>query len=119
GRQHPFDQALEVGSRGAHLAGREVDQLAAQAVADRAPEVFLDQAPRVVGERLAGVDGLREANGERVAERGQRSRLGQVRLRVADADLDGREGEVRADAPPELRVLVDRARVVEEADVAL
>src|SRR5438128_299796 len=42
GRQHPFDQALEVGSRWAHLAGREVDQLAAQAVPDRAPEVLLD-----------------------------------------------------------------------------
>ena len=41
----------------------------------------------------------------------------EVGLRVADPDLDRREREVRPHAPPELRVLVDRARLVEEADV--
>ena len=41
--QHPLDEPLEVRARRAHLAAREVDQLAAQAVADRAPEVLLDQ----------------------------------------------------------------------------
>ena len=43
----------------------------------------------------------------------------EVGLAVADADLDGREREVRPHAPPQLRVLGDRARVVEEADVLL
>ena len=43
----------------------------------------------------------------------------EVGLRVADTHLDRREREVRPHAPPELRVLVDRLRVVEEADVAL
>src|SRR5207244_10140174 len=35
------------------------------------------------------------------------------------SDLDRRKREVRPDAPPDLRVLFDRAGVVEEADVAL
>ena len=56
---------------------------------------------------------------ERVAERGERLRLGEVGLRVGDADLDRRVREVRAHAPPDLRVLGDRARAVEERDVVL
>jgi hypothetical protein len=43
---------------------------------------------------------------QRVAERREATRLAEVGLRVADPDLDRREREVRADAPPELRVLV-------------
>src|SRR4030095_12652815 len=49
----------------------------------------------------------------------QSLRFGQLRLSVANADLDRGIGEVRTDAPPELRVLVDRPGVVEEADVVL
>src|SRR5213076_1773904 len=111
---NPLEQALEVRACGTGLAGLEVDQLAREAVADRTPEVLLDQAVRVVGERLALVERVRDADGQRVAEGGERAGLGQVGLRVADADLDRREREVRADAPPDLRVLLDRARVVEE-----
>ena len=119
-RQHPLDQRARGAPRaGARLAGGEVDQLARKAVADRAPEVLLDQPVREVGQRLALVEGARDPGGQRVAERGERARLGEVGLPVADPDLDRREGEMRADAPPELRVLVDRAGVVEEADVAL
>ena len=70
-------------------------------------------------DRLALVEGTRDPGRERDAERRERLRLGEVGLGVADADLDGREREMRADAPPQLRVLVDRAGVVEEADVAL
>src|SRR3990170_2048021 len=42
-------------------------------------------------------------------EGGERLRLAEVGLPVADPDLDGREAEVRPDAPPELRVLGHRA----------
>src|SRR5207302_4745485 len=45
--------------------------------------------------------------------------LAEVRLRVADAHLNRWEREMRANAPPNLRVLVDRAGVVEEANVFL
>ena len=69
------------------------------------------------GKRLALVERARDARRQRVDERGERARLGELGLRVADADLDGREREMRADAPPDLRVLGDRARLVEEADV--
>ena len=61
----------------------------------------------------------RDPRGERGGERRERLRLAEVGLAVADADLDGREREVRAHAPPDLRVLRDRAGVVEEADEAL
>ena len=43
-RQVPLVEPLEMRARRPHVAGREVDQLAAQAVASRAPEVLLDQA---------------------------------------------------------------------------
>src|SRR5262249_32040133 len=69
--------------------------------------------------RVALVARTGAPRGERVEQRRERARLAEVRLAVADADLHGREVEVRAHAPPELRVLVDRARLVEEADVAL
>ena len=49
----------------------------------------------------------------------KRLRLLERRLAVADPDLDGRKGEVRAYAPPELGVLGYRPGVVQEADVAL
>ena len=45
--------------------------------------------------------------------------LDEVGLAVGDPDLHCREAEVRPHAPPELRVLGDRAGLVEEADVVL
>ena len=98
---------------------REVDQLAREAVADRAPEVLLEQAVRQVRQRLALVERARDPRRQRVAERGERARLAEVGLRVADPDLDRREREMRPHAPPDLRVLGDRAGLVEEADVRL
>src|SRR6266498_4012936 len=74
---------------------------------------------RVRWQRLALVDGAGDARGEPVAERRERARLGKIGLRVTDADLDGGVGEVRPYAPPELRVLRDRAGLVEKAHVAL
>src|SRR6266508_4549760 len=117
--EHPFDQPLEGGPCGAHLEGLEVDELAGEAVADRAPEVLLDPAVRAVRQRLALVVGAREARGEGVAEGRERTGLLQVGLGVADPDLDGRKGEVGTHAPPHLRVLVDRSRLVEPAHVLL
>src|SRR2546421_6473 len=69
----------------------EVDQPVREAVADRPPQVLLDQPARRIEERLALVEGARDAGAERIHERGERLRLGEVRLRVADANLDGRE----------------------------
>ena len=93
---HPLDQLLEPRARRHRLAALEVDQLAGQPVADRPPHVLLEQAVRQVGQRLALVERAREPRGERVAERRERARLAEVGLRVADPDLDRREGEVRA-----------------------
>src|SRR5579884_1277667 len=118
-RAHPLDELLEPGPRRHRLAAVEVDQLAGEAVPDRAPEVLLQQPVRQVGQRLALVERAGDPRRQRVGERGERARLAELGLRVADPDLDGREGEVRPDAPPKLRVLGDRAGLVEEADVAL
>src|SRR5262249_4389429 len=118
-RVHPFEQALQLGAGRAHLERREVDQRAGEAVADRPPEVLLDPAMRPVRERFSLVDCAGDPGGERVAERRGRLGLAEVGLRVADPDLHRREGEVRPDAPPELRVLVDRGGLVETPDVAL
>src|SRR3970282_2956142 len=75
-----------------------------------------------MGQRVDGralLVGTRHARGEGRREGGERLRLGQLRLTVTDADLHSRECEVRAHAPPELRVLGHRARLVEEAYEAL
>jgi hypothetical protein len=71
------------------------------------------------GQRLALVERARDPRRERVEEGGERLRLAELRLAVADPDLDGREGQMRTDAPPDLGVLGDRAGLVEVADVAL
>src|SRR4051812_17456360 len=118
-RLHPFDELLDPRPRRDRLSALEVDQLSREAEADRAPEVLLEQPVRPRRERLALVERARDACGQRVDERDKRARLGEIGLCVADADLDRREDEMRADAPPDLGVLVDRARLVEEADVAL
>ena len=75
-----------------------------------------------MGERLDGVAVVvrpRHPCRERSREGRERLRLGDLGLPVADPDLHRREREVRAHAPPELGVLGDRARVVEEAHEAL
>src|SRR3982751_1189993 len=101
------------------VARREVDELPFEPVTDRTPEVLLDQPVRQELDRFTLVVRACQARGKGVDERRQRLRLGQVRLRVADADLDRRIREMRTNAPPDLRVLVDRAGVVEEANVLL
>src|SRR5580765_35970 len=118
-RLHPFDQRLDPRARRNDLASLEVDQLATEPVADRSPQVFLDQTVRQVGQRLALVDRAREPGAEGVDQCRQRLGFSEVRLRVADADLDGRIRKVRADAPPDLRVLLDRPGRIEEAHVLL
>src|SRR5712691_4960802 len=115
---HPFDELLEPRPGGDRLAALEVDQLSREAPADRAPEVLLEQPVRPRRERLALVERSRDPCGQRIHEGNERARLGQLRLRIADADLDRRKDEMRAHAPPDLRVLGDRARLVEEANVA-
>src|SRR5205085_7750556 len=116
---YPLGDLLHAGSGGDRLAPLEVDQLAGEAVSDRAPQVLLEQPVWERRQRLALVERARDPRGQRVTESRERSRLRKVRLRVADPDLDGREREVRPHAPPDLRVLGDRAGLVEEADVRL
>ena len=113
------DELLETRARRDRLSAVEVDQLAREAVANRAPEVLLEQPMRPRRQRLALVERARNPRGQRVDERRERARLGELRLRVADARLDRRELEMRANAPPDLRVLGDRTGLVEEADVVL
>jgi hypothetical protein len=74
---------------------------------------------REVRQRLALVVRTGDPGSERGAERSERLSLAELGLAVADPDLDRREREVRADAPPELGVLGDGAGPVKEADVAL
>ncbi len=107
-RGDPLEQLLEAPAGRDRLAAGQVEELTGQAVPDRPPQVLLEQAVRQVRERLAFVVGAGAAGGQRVAEGRERLRLGEVRLAVADADLDRRIREVRPDAPPDLRVLGDR-----------
>src|SRR4029079_6869019 len=69
----------------------------------------------VLWQRLSLVERAGDPRGQRVRERRKRPGVFEIGLRVADPDLDGREGEMRPDAPPDLCVLVDRTGLVEEA----
>src|SRR5262249_10075595 len=117
--QHPLDQALELGPSGANLERVEVDQLSREAVANRPPEVLLDPAVGPLGESLPLVVGPGDTRAQRVPERRERLRLRELGLAVTDPDLDRRKGEMRPNAPPDLRVLVNRSRLVQPAYVLL
>src|SRR3954462_1777154 len=62
-RQHPLDELGERRPGRAPAPAREVDELAGEPVADRPPEVLLDEPVRKVRERLALVEGPRDARG--------------------------------------------------------
>src|SRR5690349_14248550 len=115
----PLEQPLQMSPGRTDVSAREVDQLTGQAVANSAPEVLLDQPMWIVGKRLSLIERAGDPCRQPVTKRGQRSRLLEIGLPIADPDLDGRKAEVRPDAPPHLRVLGDRAGRVEEADVLL
>src|SRR5581483_2934884 len=102
-RSHPLEQLLESCARRDGLAALEIDQLAGEPPPNRAPEVLLKEAVRPRRQRLALVERAGDARGERVAKRCERARLAELRLRVADPDLDGRKREMRSHAPPDLR----------------
>ncbi len=74
---------------------------------------------RPVRQGLALVEGARDPGCERVHQRRERPGLADRRLAVADADLDRGKREVGTHAPPDLGVLDDRPRLVEEAHVPL
>src|SRR5918996_5376758 len=118
-RLDPDRELLEPLPGRQHAPRVEVDHIAGEPVADRAPEVLLDEAMRMEGKLLAVVERAGDAGDERVHEGREGLGGAELGLTVADPELDRREGEVRPDAPPDLRVLDDRAGVVEETHVAL
>ena len=87
-------------------------------VADRPPEVLLDQAPRrgrATGTPSSSSRAACSTQATISAASASDSRGG--RLGVADAHLDRAEREVRADRPPDLRVLDDRVGPHQELEV--
>ena len=65
---------------------------------------------------LAHVEALGVVLHERLAERGDRDDVVELRHRVADADLDRPEPRVQADVPPDVRVVRDAPGPLELAD---
>src|SRR5215218_8941180 len=96
-RLHPLDQLLDPLALVDELTGLEIDEVTTEAPADRPPEVLLDQPVRGKRQRLTLVQRTRRPRGERVRERGEGAALAQVRLGVADANLDRRKREMGAD----------------------
>src|SRR5262249_35904303 len=118
-REHPGHKIVQPLPRRDGLASGEVDELAREAVADGSPEVLLDVTVREGLDRVALVVGTRDAGDEGGRERRESIALRELWLTVADSDLDRRERQMRADAPPQLRVLADGARFVEETNEPL
>ena len=103
-RRQPLDRR----ARRELLGPLEVDQAAVHAVADRPPEVLLDQPRRRSLQRHPLVHVAHRLGDARHHQRGQGLGLRRGGLGVADAQLDGAEGEVGPDRPPDLRELDDR-----------
>src|SRR5260370_19003348 len=118
-RLYPLHELLDARTGADRLPALEVDQLAREPEADRAPQILLEQPVRPRGQRLALVERARDSRRERIDERDERARLGDLGLRIADANLDGRKLEVRSDAPPKLCVLGDRPGLVREREILL
>ena len=93
----------------------EVDELRLEPVARGAPLVLRDQGDRLRRQRALGRMALGERGGERLGQRDERGDCIQACLAVADPDLDRAEPRVRADVPPDVRVVLEAVR----ADPAL
>src|SRR6476661_75313 len=83
----------------------QVDELARQPVARGQPLVLVEDLPLVVGQLLAGLEARGQLVDHRLDERGERHRVLDARLGVADADLDRAELGVRPDVVPEVGVV--------------
>ena len=104
------DQPLRHLGRRHRAAAAEVDQLALHP-ADGGPHlVVVDQLERRLDERLALVEELGEAMRERQRQRGEGSGVLEPRRLVEDPGLDRAEVRMRPHVPPQVGVVVDRAR---------
>src|SRR5205814_2365564 len=81
--------------------------------------VLLDEARRVTAEALIARAQHQELRADRLDERGDAERLVHARCGVADAELDRREGGVRAQVPPDLPAVFDALRPDQELDEVL
>src|SRR5436190_15703252 len=84
----------------------EIDELGGEAVAGGAPFVLGDQRSRLDRPRALG-EGRRKA----LSDRSKGRHVGDTRLRVEHAQLDGAEIRVRTHVPPQKRVVVEQTGV--------
>src|SRR3954468_1014035 len=87
------------------VAGRQVDELAGQAVPRGQPLVLVEDLPGQVGQVRGGAEALGELVDHRLDQRGEGERVLDAGLRVAHADLDGAELRVRPDVVPQVGVV--------------
>ena len=107
----------ELGDRRADPAPRrEVHHRGVEPVAGREPLVLGREDPVVGRDLLARVVALAQLLDERLAVRRDRDRVVEARDGVADAHLDRPPLRVRADVPPDVRVVGDAARALELPD---
>ena len=98
------------------LAGQQIHHRRLEAVARGQPLVLGGEDPVVRRDLVAGVEPLAVVLHERLAVRGDRDDVVELRDRVADADLDRPEPWVQPDVPPDVRVVGDAAGALELPD---
>ena len=96
--------------------GREIHDRRLEPVAGGEPLVLARQDPVEGRDLLACLVALAEQLDERLAVGGDRDGVLEPRHGVADAHLDRAPLRVRADVPPDVRVVGDAARALELAD---
>ena len=97
-------------ARGPLLVALEPDQVGVEAVPRCAPLVLRDERDRLDRQRPLALVALGEGRGEALDEGDERGDALDSRLRVADADLDRAEPGVRAEVPPDVRVVGEGVR---------
>ena len=96
--------------------GHKVHDRRLEPVAGGEPLVLRREDAVVARDLLARVIAVAQQLDERLAVRGDRHGVPEVRDRVADPHLDRAEPRMRADVPPDVRVVGDAPRLLELAD---
>src|SRR5690606_6187829 len=113
-----LEQLLEELRERHDLAAAEVDQALIEAVTHRTPAVLAYEHRRVRAPTLIPAAQAPEHPQHRHDERGETQRVVDVRANVHDARLERRIARARPEIPPDLRRVLDDARLGHHADEA-
>ena len=101
-RRNKFQDLVDQAARLYFAVATEIDQFPIESVARRAPAVFLDHAPSINAKRSILPEQFVQLDHDRLDHGGERDRVVDPRLGIADAELESVEEGMQPDVPPDL-----------------